>query len=306
MIRTNTKRMNPPKTYRQTGRRDYGPWSMVFNGIKNLKHETFSKALFGLGLSLVFGVLLGGCTSVSVTSPNPRIQAPEALGEKGFGARLAGGGSHEFTATQSGGARPPDLNEPDVESDFDFDPSLVYAPIGNLEFGGEVHLFGRGLGAVGKWQILGDGLKSAGAKNFSLAVFGRLGTTGGSNSGDQKSTFGDGGYKWKGSISNNYVEAGSSAGYRVTDIVGFFLGGSWAKYSAKVKIEQDATDGGTDAGGSYSKEYSGSGATLGGGVQLRMNKAYVILNAEHTKIKYDLATSEYSDWTGGLSVVLLF
>lgn len=260
----------------------------------------------GLRHVVPFLFLFGsGCAQVEVNSPRPRLQSPEALGTPGFGGRLGIGSSHELKATESGGTRPPDLEHPDIRGAVDIFPAFFYSVVGKIDLGAEVNILGRGIGAIGKVQIWGDGFTTAKSGNFALAAFGRLGTTGGSNSGDQKDTFGDGGYNWKGSLRNNYAEAGGSLGYRFTDTIGLFAGGARAWYSAKVNIDQDATDGGSDPGGSYSKEYSGDGTSVGAGLNLQLRKINVNFVTEWVTIEYGGA-HDFDDWMGHVDMAAPF
>jgi hypothetical protein len=73
-----------------------------------------------------------------------------------------------------------------------------------------------GLQAKLQYQIFGEPTQKAKDSNFSMSIFASGSAPSESKSGDQKGTFGPGGYPWKATISTSAISYGLSTGYRWT------------------------------------------------------------------------------------------
>lgn len=237
-------------------------------------------------LALALGILfLSGCSQVRVATPNPRVEVPEVRGDQyKWKFAVAGGNAHMFRATGEGGQRPPDLSQPQVRGHADVYPGAYFAPHEQVEVGADLNVLGWGANLIGKWQFLGDGTRHATEGNVPVAFFVRTGLASGSNNGDQKELFGDGGYNWSSKSHNSYVHAGLSAGYRVSEVALLYAGFAYGKYWADVEINQDAT--GTDPGGHYESSYAGDGRTIGAGAMWNWKFVQFYVGAEYTAIDY--------------------
>lgn len=235
---------------------------------------------------LVVPLLLSACAQVEVVLPNPRVEAPETRGEdKRWKFIVAGGDAHIFRATENGGARPPNMNDPAIRGHVDVYPGATFTPWKPLEVGAEVNFLGKGLGVMAKWQILGEGTSEASKGNVPVAIFARAGGNYGSRSGDQTSAFGDGGYDWRGQINASYAQAGISAGYRTHEHVLFYGGVALAQYWVKTKISQDPNS--VDpVGGSYSASEDGDGKTAAFGALFNWPRVQFWVSGAYSRMDY--------------------
>ncbi len=252
-------------------------------------------------MRLFFAILLlTGCAQLEVVAPNPRVESPETFGKKAF--QFHGGvvPSHIFEATSNGGARPPDLTSPNLTRGADLVGGGQYSFHERLDTGLEVVLLGSGINGFIKWQLNGESSVAAKEKSFPIAVFARAGTANGTESGDQSSTFGAGGYNWRGHISNSFAHVGVSAGYRLTDIFLVYGGIAGGRYWARTKIDQDATDAGTDPGGSYRASLKGHGRTAALGVSWIWPQFLIGISTQYSQIRYDGAPKLDDSFVEGL------
>lgn len=242
---------------------------------------------------LVICALVSACAQLEVVAPNPRIEIPETRGDGNrwkFGANL--GGSHVVQSTTNGGARPPDLTEGDSRAHAEFGPQVQFAAANRLEVGVEILAFGlaqfgSGMAGFARWQILGEGSNTAKKGAWPFALYTRLGQSSGTQNGDQESTFGPGGYPWKGHMYNTFAHAGFSFGYRPTDHLLVFGGAAYGRYWLKTKIDQDPTNsGGGDPGGSYRQSDDGHAGTVGGGVLFNWTSIQFWVGLEGSYIDY--------------------
>ncbi|MGE0526560.1 MAG: hypothetical protein AB7G93_13850 [Bdellovibrionales bacterium] len=239
---------------------------------------------------LLLSAFLSACAQLEVNTPNPRVEAPEVRGERyrwKVGAALLG--THVLKSTENGGARPPNFTEPDVHNGADVAAQVQFAPLSRAEIGAELYPMGRGAGMILRWQVIGEGSDSAGAGNFPLGVYIRAGRTSGTKSGDQKETFGPGGYNWRGEIHNPFVHVGASLGYRPLDRMLIYMGAAGGRYWARSRIEQDAADGGADPGGTYTDSLAGTGETYGVGLQWNWPALQISAGLEFSRIDYEKA-----------------
>lgn len=135
-----------------------------------------------------------------------------------------------------------------------------------------------------KYQFIGEGARHAEADDFAAAVYLRTGFVQNSNDGDQESTFGAGGYKWKSKTENSFVHAGVSVGHHVSKVALIYAGVAGGNYWAKARVDQDPS--GTDPGGSYNAGFKGWGLTEALGVQFAWKKVQFYVAGEYTKVDY--------------------
>lgn len=233
----------------------------------------------------LLALLVAACAQVRVNTPNPRVETPEVRGDAlkwKFG--VAGGDSHHFYATHEGGKRPPDLNQPDIAGNLDIYPGVAFQPVAPLEVGLEANILGTGLNGLLKYQFVGEGTRHSEEGDLAAAIFLRTGFVQNSNSGDQESTFGSGGYKWSSKTENSFVHAGLSVGQHVSKVALLYAGVAGGNYWANARIDQDP--GGTDPGGSYTASYKGWGVTEALGAQFSWRVVQFYVSAEYTKVDY--------------------
>ncbi len=237
---------------------------------------------------LVSGALvligLGACSAVTVRMPNPRVEAPELRGERGIKIEIDSPGAHTYRLTEDGSNRPPDVDHPTTETSQTVNSGFFYSPDAPIEFGGEIDPLAWGLAGVVRWQPLGKGTRGAEEGNIPLMVYARGGTTRGSVSGDQKGTFGPGGYNWNGSISGAYLHTGISTGYRMNPHALFYAGGALGQYWLKGEVNQDATS--TDAAASYVRSDRGHAETFGIGFLFNWPHFQFSLGGDYTHLDY--------------------
>lgn len=244
-------------------------------------------------VTVIAMLVTASCAELEVVSPNARIEPPETRGARGWtmGGEIVP--AHVYQATTNGGARPPNLTEPKTRGHADFVPNVGYSFLPFLDTTIEANVLGSGLGALVKWQMSGNGSTEPEEGSFASAIFGRLGFTHGSKSGDQKETFGDGGYNWKGSINGTYAQFGASAGYRAIKWLLVYGGVAVGRLTANTKISQDATT--TDAGGSYEAKDKGVERTAGAGVQFGWKKFRTFVSGNYSYVNYDNTIGHVED-----------
>lgn len=238
-------------------------------------------------LALISMAILSSCAQLNVNLPNPRIEAPETRGEPGWKFTAEIVPAHNYESTDNGGERPPDFTQPDTHGAFDHVLGASFSPYSKLDLGAELNVFGTGVGLVGKFQILGDGLATSKQNNFPVAVFARVGRNGDSNSGDQRSFGSAGGSDWSGELAATYSQVGISFGHRVSDRSLIFAGGAVGKYGTKTSVKQDPEiGGGGDPGGTYKYSENGHGRSAGGGVLMSWRKVQFSVGGEYSYISY--------------------
>lgn len=235
---------------------------------------------------LLFSTLiLCSCNTVQVVTPNPRVEPPELRGDRGLKIALEPIGAHIFKATNDGSSRPPDVQHPTTTPTESFTPGLLYSPAAPLEAGIELSPLSLGVAGVLKWQPLGEGSRTATEGNVPLALYLRVGTVYTQQSGDQKDTFGPGGYAWKGSINGTYAHSGVSVGYRTGEHVLIYAGAAFGQYWLRTEVDQSAS--GTDPGGVYKTGHTGYGNTGAAGLLFNWQKVQFFVSGEFTHIEYN-------------------
>lgn len=250
-------------------------------------------------LPVLLATVLSACAELEVVTPNPRVEPPETRGEA-WRFKLGGSASssHRYKATQQANKRPPDLTDPSVTGHYDFSPTGGLSLADRFDMAVEWNMIGTGVNLLAKFQLLGDGTLSAKQGNVPIAIFARTGRSKGSNDGDQSVTFGPGSYPWRGEIVSNFVQGGVSGGYRPKDFLLVWGGAAVGKYWNDIKITQDP--GGGDPGGTYTKDSTGDGFTVSGGVMFSWPKFQVYVAGEQVHVDYndDDAMDQTSVHTG--------
>jgi hypothetical protein len=232
-------------------------------------------------------LLLSGCADLEVVLPNPRVETPEVRGQQyKWKWGVSGGDNHAYEATDNAGERPPNMNVPTVRGYADVHPGAAFSLTNKWEIGGEINTLGKGLGLVTKLQLLGAGSSSAKKGNFPVALFARVGSASGSNSGDQSSTFGDGGYPWNGKVQAYYGQAGVSAGFRPGDHALLYGGLAYAKYTVDSEIKQDPNAPTDPVGGTYKASADGEGMAAAFGAMFSWPKVQFWVSGALTKVDY--------------------
>lgn len=251
---------------------------------------------------LVVGALVilffSGC-AVFVVTPNPRVESPEVRGERGFKIGMDITGANTYESSPDGSTRPPDITHPNVNSSQTANAAFAWSPATPIEIGAELSpVQGAGAAAVLRWQILGEGTRTAEAGNIPLGVYVRAGDSYTHSNGNQDGLFGPGGYKWSANLNSGYVHSGISAGYRFNSHVLAYAGGAFGQYWNASEINQDKSD--KDNGGVYKANDTGRGLTGGGGALFNWHSFQFYVGAEYSDIRYHRAGASYgTSFRGG-------
>ncbi len=229
---------------------------------------TQNSSLINLKLywALLLAFLTVGCTTVSVQVPFAQVEAPLKVTKYALIVRNV----EAIEAKYSGlNQRPPSLTADTNAKTTMGSGELQYSP------GSQIFLSG---GVVTKIDESGYSLR-AGVQpefgNFVLRVSANATWMNGTNSsGDQKETFGAGGYGWRAKGVSQSLFGQASLGYEFSPSVMPFLGYSEGSAKAKIKVDQDvAVD---DAGGSFSAEDKFDSKSFGLGLVFRASSTFEV------------------------------
>ncbi|MEN0059535.1 MAG: hypothetical protein AAGB31_11920 [Bdellovibrio sp.] len=209
--------------------------------------------------------LLSACSHLKIQVPQAQVLSPELMAKNNWEIGVRSQASHIHTASEDASARPPTFDNTDTSSALII-PDFIYAPLDGLQFGGGIS---NDMGVSGNlaYQFLGSPWsqrKIGWSSALRLDVY----AASASKDGDQNGIFGAGGYNWKGEIKVVSLGAGLSVGYRFHESFMSFLGFSRTNNTVKTNIDQDPSDNGTDPGGSYSQNLSGSSNAIGLGLMI--------------------------------------
>ncbi len=216
-------------------------------------------------ISSIVGLLssfLVGCSSLQIVVPLPHVEVPEVQGPPHNMMYMETQGGIAFEATSDASARPPNLasartkdlgNTPAIGLGFSFEKlSRLQLSFGGAMLGSSLTSLFTGLQAKLQYQIFGEPTQKAKDSNFSMSIFASGSAPSESKSGDQKGTFGPGGYPWKATISTSAISYGLSTGYRWTPQTLLYFGVATSSPTVKVSIDQSPSTDNSDLGGNYS------------------------------------------------------
>jgi hypothetical protein len=246
-------------------------------------------------LLLLCTLALTACSSLSVDLPVSRFELPETNGleSKRLQVSLQAEPSHNYEMVPDASARPPSFARPVIDQETSVGAHGSYTVADRFDLSLKTSLGRSPWMFYGKYQILGDSLDAAAMGNVSLAVTGGVGYGHSSNSGDQRGTFGPGGYNWEGEMTTFVTDAALIAGYRTADRVLLYTSAFYSNYSFNGKVNQSRSDDGTSAGGEYTNAAAGyqRGANAGIAVNFGTSGIFKIEG-----VYSDLATSRKDNW----------
>jgi hypothetical protein len=218
-------------------------------------------------LIMALHLSLGCVTSAPITVPLPEIDTPELSGSSGkasFGARTTS--AYRLSLFGDAARRPPNLDPGSLNHDSAGNAKapndLATGIFGGINFakrflvtGGISNSIARifsnsGGGAFAKlqYQVLGDVYADSQPGNVSVLISLGGGYNKSEESGDQKDTFGAGGYPWKTESTATTILTGLSVGIRVSPNVLIFTGGGIGMGFAESSLTQEPAGDGSDNG----------------------------------------------------------
>lgn len=253
-------------------------------------------------------LFLCACQSISVYAPGPLLETPLTSGvENRLGMQLGYRTGQYATITDNAGERPtPDFNQPRLKSNGDLYGGLSYAFAKRVEIRGDLGMATNlGIGAMIKYQFLGNPLAETAKGNFAMSTYGFATSGSTTRSGDQAVTFGPGGYDWKASLSMTGLGLGLSAGYSLLDPVMIFMAASRAWYNASYEVSHEASEDGAYPAADFSGTQHGSADAMGLGLNLIFSSKKASLFALYQKERRSWTNTDDLEswrWTGGLQV----
>lgn len=203
-------------------------------------------------------------TSLKVAIPNARVESPLVVGDAGdFGYRFGAGPSSTYRLTDRANERPvPDLGTAErLSESVSVFGAGTYLLTEGLE--GSFGASESGTQAQLKYQFYGPSLENAADGDVVASVYMTYARNGNSINGDQKDTFGAGGYKWRANASATSVQGGVSIGKRIAPDRWAYLGLAHARENIDGTIDQDAADGGASPEAHYRiGDYDGTNQTF--------------------------------------------
>lgn len=246
-------------------------------------------------------LLLNACNSIQVSLPTARVYNPEIPKQSAIQLELNNNAGGNYTLAESPEKRPPEY-KPEV--------NLSSVTSGLLEFGTQDWL-SLGVGISVPWNLFGKiQAQILGPNRFSetegpsLSIFADAGIATDTESGDQKDTFGPGGFNWKGTGSIMGLGTGVSLGYRFNPNFMMYLGYAYQTILTSVTIEQDPADDNSDPGGKYKDKATGRSMNAALGLDFSTRSVSFTPTFEYSEIHWQ-TTSVHEGKVGGSIVFWL-
>ena len=207
-------------------------------------------------------LLLGACTSLQTNTPVAQVMPSENVAAEELEAAFRAESSRLHTITDDASNRPPTISNKNEGSNLLLS-SLNYGANDRLQFGGGVIGLFQGFYGQSRFQFLGSP-RNQNQIGWSGGVHGEIYTTYSGNSGDQKGTFGPGGYNWKAKATTQAIGGGVSFGYRWNQGNMAYIGTTYNVFQIKSSINQDPTADGSDPGANY--DFTNDGHSMATGI----------------------------------------
>jgi len=253
-----------------------------------------TKIHFTKAFGFVTVLVLSSCSNLSTKLTTATISPSEITADGTSRLDVMSSPSQNYTSTSDASARPPTFTASSY-SERILTGTFVHTFWNRVQFGLGLNSDFAILGTI-QFQLLGEPNKEG--FNSTLGVSSDFSSF--SKSGNQKGTFGPGGYPWKASISQNTTSAQFAMGYRLNPNVLPFIGYSQNSHSIKSKIDQSVSTDNSDQGGSYEKSESASSKAAGLGLKLTSGNIHFTPIIQWTKFETSLASTE------GVQAVFVF
>ena len=177
--------------------------------------------------------ILCGCSSLEVKVPLASIKSPEVLAAGKKQINFSANSSKTLTTTNDASRRPPTFineisNSIVLNNDFNYGKSDRYMIGGGIS--SDVGLY---------FQVQYQFQNSIQDDNgWISSVYGHAQYDSTDRSGDQKGTFGPGGYDWKAQLVESQAQIGVSTGYRINKNVMSYIGFAVNKFRLKQKLNK--------------------------------------------------------------------
>jgi len=253
-----------------------------------------TKIHFTKAFGFVTALVLSSCSNLSTKLTTATISPSEITADGTSRLDVMSAPSQNYTSTSDASARPPTFTA-NTYSERILSGTFVHTFWNRVQFGLGLNSDFALLGSV-QLQLLGEPNKEG--FNSTLGVSSDFSSF--SKSGDQKGTFGPGGYPWKASISQNTNSAQFAIGYRFNPNVLPFIGYSQSSHSIKSKIDQSVSTDNSDQGGSYEKNESAASKAAGLGIKLTSGNVHFTPIVQWTKFENSTISTE------GVQAVFVF
>ncbi len=217
--------------------------------------------------ALLIVFIFCGCSSLEVKIPLASIKSPEVLAAGKKQINFSANSTKTLTTTNDASKRPPKFVS-EISNSTVFNNDFNYGKSDSYMIGGGVSS-DLGLYFQVQYQFQNSIQDDIG---WCSSVFAHAQYDSTDYSGDQKGTFGPGGYDWKAQLTESQAQIGLSTGYRLNKNIMIYTGLAVNKFSTQTKIEQKVSNDGSDLGGNYYKSSSGQSQSLGLGLQFGNDK----------------------------------
>lgn len=280
--------------------------------LKRRKYFTADAAVICLCRSLLL-VVIGsvatvGCgTSVRVRHPAPTLKEPQVAGKSG---RLHGGLSISqgqwLTAISNASARPPVLTQ-SLDSTYISSQALTNFGIGReFELGFEFGVAPYPISPLIlnlRWQALGPSLSDEIKKgDMSLGFSIGFGSNSSSVSGDQRETWGPGGYPWRGDAVLSVTETSATFGYHFDERTLLYTGISGNKMTLSGKVTHERSTTGDSPAAEYTVDPK-NGWSTAPGIGLRFGeKVTLAINLQYLTADWFGTSKSSGEIIGSLNI----
>ena len=233
-------------------------------------------------------LLLNACaTDLVVGVPYAQIESPEASGvERGFSFGVGVTPTKKIQVVADAQSRPPEYQTLEKHAYADPQAKVMFGLLKRIDLGLQQVIVSNTTFATAKIQLFGDGALS-GKEGLLLAIYGRYGKGADKESGDQMTTFGNGGYPWSAKAGVTVSEGGVSLGYRFKSDLVFFIGAAENKYDGYANVDHERSATGDKPEAHYSQKYDGKSRSAGVGFSL----------GKQSRFSFHAVGTEF-EWTG--------
>lgn len=236
-----------------------------------------------LALAAAALFLTSACTTVEVYIPTARVYSSE-IGKKEsllLNINRNNGGLYELTSSPN--TRPPAFNSV-LESKTNLNGILEYGALDWLTIGVGLGIPWHVNGKI-QAQLFGPSRFSE-DEGTSMSIYADVTYSNDSESGDQATLFGPGGFRWKATGTIAGASLGASIGYRFNPNFMTYIGYAEQNIRSKVVVDQEPADDNSDPGGQYSDSAKGKSRTALLGLDFGTTSVSLVPTFEYSEIHW--------------------
>lgn len=233
--------------------------------------------------NIIIIVLFTGCSTLQIVVPLANVKSPEVIRKTQKQINFSYIQAKKIVSTDDASQRPPVFVNTVEGSLGLYNADFNYGLFDRVAVGALISS-DIGFAFQTEYQFLAP--QGEVGNGWASSVYFTGGFSSTSRSGDQKGTFGPGGYPWKGSMTMTSQNYGLSVGYRPNENWMTYLGYATNTFSTNTKIEQSVDTTGTDLGGTYTQNNTGRSKSLGLGFQFDFTRLHIKPVIHQTEFEY--------------------